>query len=255
MIKTYTPPDYDEVVFEKNRDDIELDAGLLKRLNKEKFKFKEASAWEILEQLDVVKDEQLTNAGYLCFVNTNNEIPVAVIKAARYKGDTMATFIDIKDFDGNLITAVEDVMGFIRRHINMGVVIKAESRRREIWDYPLDAIREAVINAVVHRDYSDPGNIQVRIFDNTLEVWSPGLLPKEIKIETLLKENRSIPRNRSLARIFYLIGYIENWGTGFHRMVEACRTNGNPPPVFEEKTGAFVITFTVRKKGEENEPG
>jgi hypothetical protein len=62
--------------------------------------------------------------------------------------------------------------------------------------YPLEALREAVVNAIVHRDYTDPGNIQIRIFDDRLEIWSPGLLPKELNIKNLLSENRSIPRNR-----------------------------------------------------------
>ena len=102
---------------------------------------------------------------------------------------------------------------------------------------------QAVINALVHRDYTDAGNIQVRLFDNRLEIWSPGLLPKEIKVDKLLTESRSIPRNRKLAFLFYHHRLIENWGTGFIRMDAHCKLNGNPQPLFEEKSGAFVITF------------
>lgn len=250
MIKAYTLPDYDEAVLDKNRENIELDTEMILTLNKEYFKFKGLSIDQILKRLEVIKENKLTNAGYLCFSKKIQYIPAASIKAARFKGNTMSTFIDMKNFDSNLISAVNDILEFINRHINMKVIINGEAHRKELWDYPIAALREAVINAVVHRDYSDPGNIQIRIFDDIIEVWSPGRLPKEIDISKLLTENRSIPRNRNLARIFYQVGLIENWGTGFHRMVETCRKNGNPQPLFEEKTGAFVITFKKRNEND-----
>ncbi|MEI8173781.1 MAG: ATP-binding protein [Deltaproteobacteria bacterium] len=117
-------------------------------------------------------------------------------------------------------------------------------------DWLEERIGEAVVNAIVHRDYTDPGNIQIRIFDDRLEIWSPGLLPKELNIKSLLAENRSIPRNRGLAKIFHDIGFIEGWGTGFQRMIEGCATNGNPKPEFKEMTGAFVVKFTRRPASE-----
>ena len=75
------------------------------------------------------------------------------------------------------------------------------------------------------------------------KIWSPGLLPKEINISKILEENRSIIRNKNIARIFYSVKLIENWGTGFSKMHFACKENNNPDPVFSIKTGAFVITF------------
>lgn len=78
------------------------------------------------------------------------------------------------------------------------------------------ALREAVLNALVHRDYTDSGNAQIRIFDDRLEIWSPGLLPKAIDIDNVYKDGRSVPRNNLLMRIFHHVELIENWGTGFH---------------------------------------
>ncbi|MBC8486321.1 MAG: hypothetical protein H8D45_09815 [Bacteroidetes bacterium] len=103
------------------------------------------------------------------------------------------------------------------------------------------ALREVILNAIVHRDYKDPGNIQIRIFDDFIEIWSPGLLPKELDINNLIKNNRSIPRNKQILKLFYIIGEIENWGTGFARIEETCNKNGNPLPLFKERAGAFVI--------------
>jgi ATP-dependent DNA helicase RecG len=82
-----------------------------------------------------------------------------------------------------------------------------------------------------------PGNIQIRIFDDRLEIWSPGLLPKELNIKSLLAENRSIPRNRGLAKIFHDIGFVEGWKTGLQRMVEGCNMNGNPKPELKKRIG------------------
>jgi len=85
---------------------------------------------------------------------------------------------------------------------------------------------------------------------SAVAIWSPGLLPKELNIKSLLAENRSIPRNRGLAKIFHDIGFIEGWGTGFQRMVEGCAINGNPKPELKEMTGAFVVKFIRRPASE-----
>ncbi len=160
----------------------------------------------------------------------------------------MSTIIDMKNFDGNLPSSIESVLAFIRRHTSMEAVITGKARRDEVWDYPMPALREAVVNALVHRDYNDPGTIQIRIFDDRLEVWSPGLLPKELHVRKLEHEHRSIPRNRRLAEIFHTLGLIESWGSGFARIMSGSRQNGNKDPVFKEVAGAFVVIFPRRKR-------
>jgi ATP-dependent DNA helicase RecG len=96
-------------------------------------------------------------------------------------------------------------------------------------------------------DYGDAGNVQVRIFDDRLEVWSPGLLPPDLTIEALRRTHRSVPRNRLIAYAFFLIRFIEQWGTGTLRMMEVCQAAGLPEPEFAEITGAFVVTFRKSK--------
>jgi len=91
-------------------------------------------------------------------------------------------------------------------------------------------------------------NVQIRIFDDRIEIWSPGLLPKEVDISEIYKQARSVPRNKLIRRIFHESGLIESWGTGFHRMLQFCRENGNPDPEFDDRAGAFVVSF--RKKPE-----
>jgi len=111
----------------------------------------------------------------------------------------------------------------------------------------LDALREALANAVCHRDYQDSGNVQVRIFDDRLEVWSPGLLSAGVTIADLSKTHHSHPRNHRIARAFFLIRYIEQWGTGTLRMRELCQEAGLPVPEFTETSSAFVVIFRKSK--------
>ncbi|MCX5829168.1 MAG: putative DNA binding domain-containing protein [Deltaproteobacteria bacterium] len=250
QVKRYTLPDFDQRTLDKDLKGIDLDYTAIHNLNETSFHFGKIPERRILEKLVVLKKGKLTNAGYLCFTKENDLIPNAVIKGARFKGNTMVHFLDMKDFKGNMIAAVNEVFDFIQRHISMSIDIGAKAARDEKWDYPMASLREAVVNAIVHRDYTDPGNIQIRIFDDRLEIWSPGLLPKELNIKTLLSENRSIPRNRGLAKIFHDIGFIEGWGTGFQRMAEGCAVNGNPKPEFKEMTGAFVVKFIRRPASE-----
>ena len=251
LIKRYALSDFDKMYLEKDFRKVEFDDKLIEKVNKEYYKFKINSAIDFLKQLGIVSKNKITNAGYLCFVKNNVEMRNAIVKAARFKGGSVARFLDEKEFDGNIIRAVDETMDFIKRHISTEFVMTGKPKRDEIWDYPLLALREAVINALIHRDYNDSGNIQIRIFDSSLEIWSPGLLPKEISTRSILTENRSIPRNKKFVEIFHKIGLVENWGAGFQRIVEECEKNGNRLPEFSEKVGAFVISF---RKREQNVP-
>ncbi len=91
-------------------------------------------------------------------------------------------------------------------------MIKGRLEREDVWDYPLDAIREAIINVLIHRDYLDNADIQIRVYDDKIRFWSPGLLPEGITIDMLRTDHESRPRNKLLAMVFYLAGPIERWG-------------------------------------------
>ena len=99
-------------------------------------------------------------------------------------------------------------MTFVRRNTSMAVKIEGKLERTEKWEYPLDAIREAITNAVCHRDYASSGNVQVRIFDHSLTVSNPGDLPGGLTVEDLRKPHESKPRNKLVAEGFFLIQYI-----------------------------------------------
>ncbi len=107
----------------------------------------------------------------------------------------------------------------------------------------LQALREAVINAVCHRDYTTSGNVQIRIFDSRVQIWSPGELPDGVTVDLLRVEHASRPRNKTIARLLFLAGYIEQWGSGTLSMIAACKRDGLADPQFKETGSDFVVTF------------
>src|SRR5256885_3973776 len=122
-------------------------------------------------------------------------------------------------------------------------------RREEHWSVPPVAVREAIINAVVHADYSQRGApIRISIFDDRLEVENPGLLPFGVTVEDLPRGISKL-RNRVIGRVFHALGLIEQWGSGIQRMTAACRDAGLAAPVFEEIGTRFRVTIHTERTG------
>jgi ATP-dependent DNA helicase RecG len=174
--------------------------------------------------------------------------PQSEIRCARFSGTEALDFEDMTVVRGTIVQQVPDVLNFIRKHVRVGAKITGKPERQETWEYPKEALREAIVNAICHRDYEDTGNVQVRIFDNRIEVWNPGTLPKGLTIEDLKGEHRSQPHNTLIAECFYLIKYLEQWGTGTNRMLRLCKDAGLPEPIFDQKAGSFVVVFKRAKK-------
>ena len=114
------------------------------------------------------------------------------------------------------------------------------------YEYPLDALREALINAICHRDYTQSSDINIRIYDDELIIWSLGGLPMGITIDDLFKTHNSILRNRLIAQVFYDVGLIERWGSGIKKIVDTCLQFDFPNPIMEERQG-FRIIFRKEK--------
>jgi len=196
--------------------------------------------FEVVEKLELIKEGKPTWAAILLFgKETNRFLSQAVIHCGRFKEETVV--IDDRMIEGTIIDQVEETMDFIRKNINVKFVMTGKPARKEIWDYPLEALRESLINAVCHRDYTIPSNTEVRIYDDKLIVWSPGGLPFGITIEDLYKPHSSVLRNKGIGGIFYDVGLIEQWGSGIDKMRRACTKAGIPEPEFEEYQGFRVI--------------
>ena len=152
-------------------------------------------------------------------------------------------FIDMKIISGSVIEQVDRSLSFVLEHIPKRVWLAGKVQREERYQYPPDAIREAIVNAICHRNYEEKGNVQIRVFNDYMEVWSPGELPEPLMPEDLKKTHKSIPRNPLIARQFFWIRFIEEVGTGTNDMIKYCKGWEIPEPEFKHVTGDFVVTF------------
>ena len=174
--------------------------------------------------------------------------PDAWIQAGRFAGRDKSHIIDRTEIRSLPVLAVEEAIAFVQKHALHGAEI-GWVRRTERWSVPPAAVREAVINAVAHADYSQRGApIRVSIFDDRLEVESPGLLPFGLTIEDL-PHGVSKLRNRVIGRVFHALGLIEQWGSGIQRMTAACREAGLETPLFEEIATRFRVTIATERTG------
>ncbi|KGG80396.1 ATP-dependent DNA helicase [Caloranaerobacter azorensis H53214] len=200
---------------------------------------------EKLKNLKLIKEENgkiyPTNGLLILLGKYEN----CTIKCARFKGKTMDIFLDKKDYNGDLFSQLEKAESFIKNHINLRGEIKG-LQRTDTYEIPIEAIREALINAVVHRDYTNMGrDIKVGIYDDILNIVSPGGFPSTLTEKDIL-EGRSEVRNKVIARVFKELNYIEQWGSGIKRIKSTCLKYGLKEPIIKE-TGDFVDVEIYRE--------
>jgi predicted HTH transcriptional regulator len=189
-----------------------------------------------------------TIGGVLLFGKTRErDFPDAWFQAGAFAGADKSRIEDSRELRGHLPLLVEPALAFVGKHLRQGIVIRG-ARSAVRTEIPPMAVREAVINALVHADYSQRGApIRLAVFDDRLEVENPGLLPMGLTVEEAVQGVSKI-RNRVLARVFKELGYIEQWGSGLQRIIRACRDAGLADPKFEEIGTHFRVTFW-RKRG------
>ena len=198
---------------------------------------------EALERLSLIKGDKLTNASILLFGKEPQKFFLQTkLRCARYKGTTPITFIDLKIVEGDIIDQVEKAENFVLSHIKKAAKIVG-FERQEVWEYPLNALREAIVNAICHRDYAYSSDITIGVFDDRVEISNPGTLPEPLTPEDLKKQHKSIPRNPLVANAFFLIRNIEQWGEGTNKIVKWCLEHGLREPDFEEIAGGFLVRF------------
>ena len=147
-----------------------------------------------------------------------------------FKGTTKAVFVDRREYTGPLWEQIDDAFQFVLRNIHLGATIVG-IYRQDVYEIPPDAIRELIINAMVHRSYLDHGTIQVAVYDNRLEITSPGKLPMGQTMERM-KEGYSKIRNEALAHAFAYMNLIEHWGSGIPRIIDKVKAAGLREPEF-----------------------
>jgi len=183
----------------------------------------------------------LRNAGVLFFAkNVNHFFPQAYVTCLLARGTEKVDILDRKDFAGGLVSDIEESLRFIERNTRTGYRIE-KLRREDVPEYPMRALREAITNAVMHRDYFEAGaNVFVEIYDDRIEISNPGGLPKGLSREEL--GTRSVRRNPLIADLLHRIALIEKAGTGIRLMIEDARRYKCPEPKFTVN-GFFITTF------------
>jgi ATP-dependent DNA helicase RecG len=192
--------------------------------------------WGLLKKSD--QNYLPTNAFVLC---TNNTFRFAKIQCALFKGEDRAVFIDKREFVGPIYNQIEEAYQFVLKHINLGATIDGIVRKDK-YELPPESIREAIINSVCHRCYLEHSCVQIAIYDNRVEITSPGMLYGGLTVEQAI-EGRSKIRNVCIAELFSRMGIIEQWGTGLQRMIRGCREYGVREPEFADMGDAFRVNF------------
>ena len=164
-----------------------------------------------------------------------------VIQCAVFKGKDRAFFVDRREFEGSIQNQMEAAFQYVLEKINRGMRIQG-MYRQDRYELPVDSAREMIANSVAHRSYLEPGNIQVALFDDRLEVTSPGMLLNGVSIKKM-KEGYSKPRNRAIASAYAYMKIIEKWGSGIPRILRECSEYGLPEPEFIDFDGDFRVNM------------
>jgi len=203
--------------------------------------------YEKLKNLKLIKSinglDYSTNAFLIAlgiFDNTS-------IKCARFKGVTKEIFIDKKEFDDDLFSNLENAVKFLQNHLNLNAEVKGLQLQEEL-EIPLLALKEALINAIIHRDYLRNSDIKVAVYDDIVEIISPGGFPNGLTIDEVMS-GRSEIRNKVLASLFRELKFVETWGSGITKIKNLCEEKNIKFEINE--SGNFVsIVFYRSEIGE-----
>lgn len=206
--------------------------------------------WDMLRRLELVRSEtEITRAAYLLFArNPQEKFPQASIHAGAFDSSG-AEIIDGADVKGNIQKQIDGAMNFIKRNIKCALGVEGGGTvHKRRWEFPLQALRETIANAICHRDYGSMHDIQIKIAGGVVRISSPGQLPYDMPMESFLNPlHSSRPRNKLIAQVFFDLGIIEHYGRGITKIREDCARNGNPMPIWTDANGEFVTEYAVGK--------
>ena len=201
----------------------------------------------LLDKLRLVEGDYLKRAAALVFhPDPEKYVTGAFIKIAYFKEDANLIFQD--EIHGNLFHQVKSAMELLTTKYLRAMVSYEGIQRVETLPVPREALREALLNAVVHKAYESLTPIQIAVYDDKLEIWNCGTLPEDWTLNNLLGKHRSRPYNPDIANVFFRAGEIEAWGRGIERIVAACKKNGYPEPQFDYDGGGLWTIFLFGKE-------
>lgn len=193
----------------------------------------------------LLKKGQPTQAAMLLFPKI---APPYQVHVGRLK--TPSHIIDDKIIRGDLFEVVEETMRYIIGQIKVAFEITGETtQRNEIFEYPVPALRELVLNAIVHRDYSSPVDVQIKIFDNRISIYNPGKLYGQLTIEELHTDQyQSQTRNKLIAEAFYLTKDIEKYGSGYIRVRKEIKDYPTMQFDYKEIANGFLTELSYQEQ-------
>lgn len=201
-----------------------------------------ATPLELLTHLSLINGDLISHAAILLFGKKPQRFLItSEVKCAHFHGlDVAKPIPSLQMYKGTVFELVDQAVDFVMSKINLWVGTRAESTQVPIkYEIPREVVTEAIVNAVVHRDYTDNASVQVMLFADRLEVWNPGTLPSSLTLEDLRQPHHSVPHNPLIAEPMYLTKYIERMGTGTRDMISRCLDAGLSEPEFAVSTGVF----------------
>ena len=199
--------------------------------------------WKVLRKTG---DEELASNAFVLL--TSDYFPFSKTQCAVFKGKDRAVFLDKREYTGPIYEQIEEAVDFVLRNIRLGAKIKG-LQREESYELPPEAIREMIVNAHCHRNYTAESCVQVAVYDDRLEVTSPGGLYNGLTFEEALQGHSKL-RNRAIANVFSQMGLVEAWGTGLQRIRSAAHEYGLLDPEFIETAEMFRVNMYRKDKGE-----
>jgi len=205
---------------------------------------------ELLGKLRLTENGQLKRAAIVLFGKDPGRFyPSTFVKIGKFEDDDFTIrFQEVEE--GNIIQLVDKILRTLDHKFLIRNISFVGMNRVETLEYPIPALREMILNALIHRNYMG-AHTQLRVYDKKLFLWNHGTLPEGITLAELTETHSSFPRNPALAEACFKGGYIDAWGSGTVKIIDACKAAGLPEPTMEEKWGGFIVTLFKDRFSEE----
>lgn len=204
-----------------------------------------ATVDETLAKWKLLKNGVPTNGAAMLFSNNIDEYPQFRLRMARFLGTDKNEFIDNQRAEGNFFDLLDAGIAFLFKHLNLsGKITNNSLQREEHLEVPYKALREALINSLCHRQW-EKYNLtnSIAIYDDRIEIANPGIFPPQITPETIKEPHESYPYNLKIAETLYKSTYLESWGSGAKRIIDACREQNVEEPTWSWDGGFITVTF------------
>jgi ATP-dependent DNA helicase RecG len=198
---------------------------------------------DVLGKWKLTTGDRPLNAATALFTKDTGMYTQFTMRLARFQGNDKNEFIDNQRVEGNIFVLLNEAMNFFRKHLNMhGKIVGLV--RDEYLEVPAEALREAVLNALYHRQYERYNlTIGIAIYDDRIEIENSGHLPEELTTETIKQSHHSFPQNPTIADVLFKTTFLENWGSGVGRIMDACREANLPEPEYNQNASFVWVTF------------